>query len=530
MKKRLLFFIYILLILLSIPQVFAHEQLDDGWHVVVKNDESERGKTWENQAKEWGYYENGVEVMRYSKLTGAHRGWGEAPENSLASIRLNREKGYFTFETDIRFTKDNVPVLLHDATINSLARNNDLSVIEESKKINELTFEEVRNNYIFNIDRLNHTSATVLEGYSNNRITTFEEMLDYVKANKMYVNIELKTGTKAQIESLVKMTQDKNMHNYVRWLSFSTNLLKYVRDYDDDEFLHVLKSSSCDENKVYFCGEDVDYFWNKLKTENNMLYIAGATFKYANLSIVDLPKNYETNLPEKDVKNPIPMGKLTISEKSKNMIIESSSTITYSYLGDGEVKCISSDETKLTCTIDKENHIIQLKSIGEEETKATVNIYATQGILYSATGDNTISVTIETEYHNILRHIKDIQIEGYNLQFDANKNTYKLKIKNEKELKIGVSFDLDVGVYEIIGNKDLKNGSVISVYILNSRGDRLLTYTIEIEKEDEHIEEVVEAPDTLKNPSLITGIVSIILILVGLTLIQNTLFSSKKTS
>ena len=206
--KKMLCLILLIFIIYS-PIVLAHERLDDGWHIVVKNTESERGKSWYAQAKEWAYYENGKEILRYSSLLGSHRGWGEAPENSLASFQMTKDKGYYAFETDVRFTKDNVAVLLHDATINGVARNNDLSTITETTYVKDLTYNELKNNYVFNIERINHGKTTVLPDYNTNRITTFEEMLDFVKANKMYVNIELKEGTKEQIESLVKMTQKK---------------------------------------------------------------------------------------------------------------------------------------------------------------------------------------------------------------------------------------------------------------------------------------------------------------------------------
>ena len=53
----------------------------------------------------------------------------------------------------------------------------------------------MKNNHIFNIERVNHSEPTVLSGYNTNRITSFEEMLDFVKKNRMYVSIELKEGT-----------------------------------------------------------------------------------------------------------------------------------------------------------------------------------------------------------------------------------------------------------------------------------------------------------------------------------------------
>ena len=49
----------------------------------------------------------------------AHRGAGKlAPENTLASFRLGASHGYRMFECDVKLSQDNVPFLMHDATLN----------------------------------------------------------------------------------------------------------------------------------------------------------------------------------------------------------------------------------------------------------------------------------------------------------------------------------------------------------------------------------------------------------------------------
>ncbi|WP_229925700.1 glycerophosphodiester phosphodiesterase family protein [Streptomyces longispororuber] len=51
-------------------------------------------------------------------MTVAHRGqWREAPENSLAAVRAAFADGAELVEVDVRLTKDRVPVLMHDATV-----------------------------------------------------------------------------------------------------------------------------------------------------------------------------------------------------------------------------------------------------------------------------------------------------------------------------------------------------------------------------------------------------------------------------
>jgi len=53
----------------------------------------------------------------YPKLF-AHRGGGSlAPENTLAAVKLGQSLGYHAHEFDVKLSKDNVALLLHDATL-----------------------------------------------------------------------------------------------------------------------------------------------------------------------------------------------------------------------------------------------------------------------------------------------------------------------------------------------------------------------------------------------------------------------------
>ncbi|MEU1156113.1 glycerophosphodiester phosphodiesterase family protein, partial [Streptomyces sp. NPDC005918] len=55
---------------------------------------------------------------RAGVMIAAHRGqWRKAPENSVAGIRAGFADGAQIVEVDVRLTKDKVPVLMHDATV-----------------------------------------------------------------------------------------------------------------------------------------------------------------------------------------------------------------------------------------------------------------------------------------------------------------------------------------------------------------------------------------------------------------------------
>ena len=81
----------------------------------------------------------------------AHRGcWSKiCPENSIPAVERAARHGYMGIECDVKMTSDGKMVLMHDKTINRTCRNaDDYSKIKGKVKIEDLTFRELRNNYV----------------------------------------------------------------------------------------------------------------------------------------------------------------------------------------------------------------------------------------------------------------------------------------------------------------------------------------------------------------------------------------------
>ena len=70
-----------------------------------------------------------------------------------------------------------------------------------------------------------------------------------------------------------------------------------------------------------------------------------------------------------------------------------------------------------------------------------------------------------------------IQVKGYDLNFDISKLDYTLKIGDESTLEFDINEDYDK--ITINGNRDLKDGSIITITINN---DTPTTYIINIKK------------------------------------------------
>ena len=151
-----------------------------------------------------------------------HRGYNKvAPENTLAAFRLAAEMGFKAVECDIQFTKDGVPVVIHDS---SVTRTSNVAIVEtelfgaKKRKLSELTFDEVR--------QLDFGSWKS-EAYVGEKIPSFQEFLELCKQYGLHPYIELKSN--GDLPLLYSMTVSMGMQNQVTWISFDINLLNRMK-------------------------------------------------------------------------------------------------------------------------------------------------------------------------------------------------------------------------------------------------------------------------------------------------------------
>ena len=86
--------------------------------------------------------------------------------------------------------------------------------------------------------------------------------------------------------------------------------------------------------------------------------------------------------------------------------------------------------------------------------------------------------TFDVSSNNLI----DIVIENYAIEFDTTVNEYTLTIGDENSLVINPILEDNRSTVEVLGNENLKDGSVISVVVTNTDGGTN-TYTINIKKE-----------------------------------------------
>jgi glycerophosphoryl diester phosphodiesterase len=133
-----------------------------------------------------------------------HRGArAYAPENTIASFRKALEIGADAVELDVRKTKDNQLVVIHDADVKRTTDGEGL--------VSELTLKEIKG---FNAE-------------GGEKIPTFEEALDFLdKKVKVFVELKEDGLEKQMLDVICDMGLEKN----VVLVSFLEDALRKVRE------------------------------------------------------------------------------------------------------------------------------------------------------------------------------------------------------------------------------------------------------------------------------------------------------------
>ena len=141
-----------------------------------------------------------------------HRGASEdAPENTLSSVKESFKQGSDGVEIDIRLTKDNHVVCIHDK--NSLRTSGEFLIISETK-LNALKKLDV--------------GSWKSKKWKNERIPLLEEVLKVIP-DKKEIFIEVKTETEI-IEPLINALNRSNINlSDVSIISFNREVIKKIK-------------------------------------------------------------------------------------------------------------------------------------------------------------------------------------------------------------------------------------------------------------------------------------------------------------
>ena len=152
----------------------------------------------------------------------AHRGANEfAPQNTLPAFEKAVEIGCDGFETDIHLTKDGVPVVCHNFTVDETSNG--------KGEISEMTLSELR--------ELDFGSYKSKE-YAGTKIPTLDEFLDvYAKKKMSVLNIELKCrafsdSSREMAQKVIASVKEHGLFDDLIISSFNPQLLVACKEID----------------------------------------------------------------------------------------------------------------------------------------------------------------------------------------------------------------------------------------------------------------------------------------------------------
>ena len=142
-----------------------------------------------------------------------HRGASKyAPDNTRSAFELAIEMGADGVETDIHLTKDGIPVIQHNYTID---RNSNGSGWVEELTLDELSVLDF--------------GSWFSDDFKGERILTLDECLEIADKNMSLINLELKRATvkrSAIVEATMEIVKKHKMQDRVLISSFDHKLVK----------------------------------------------------------------------------------------------------------------------------------------------------------------------------------------------------------------------------------------------------------------------------------------------------------------
>ena len=193
-------------------------------------------------------------TLKLPKLIG-HRGVKDlCPENTLESIAMALELGLTFVEIDVKISKDKLPILLHDDTLDRTTNGNGLVI--------DYDYESIRN-----LD----AGKFFYKKNTNIFVPKLEDTLNLCINNNVNLNIELKPNKNFEKENTLQIYElTKNIHQIDIFFSsfdmisileisklypqsFRSFLLDDFKEYNIDDLINLSIN-----NDLKICGLNID--------------------------------------------------------------------------------------------------------------------------------------------------------------------------------------------------------------------------------------------------------------------------------
>lgn len=154
-------------------------------------------------------------------LVWAHRGAsGEAPENTIEAFRLAIAQEADGIELDVQLSRDKVPVVIHDETLDRTTDGAGAVVDSHWEYLRGLR------------------ASAGIEGYHSARIPGLAEVLDLIAPTPLLINIELKNsevGYPGLEEKVLAEVEDRGLAARVVYSSFNHDSVARLSTMTDSE-------------------------------------------------------------------------------------------------------------------------------------------------------------------------------------------------------------------------------------------------------------------------------------------------------
>lgn len=312
--------------------------------------------------------------------------------------------------------------------------------------------------------------------------------------NTFKINVVAENGDTKIYTLNITRKDDRSDNNYLKSLSLSKGSLKFRKDtttYNvevENDIEKIKVSATLDHNKASF----VEGFGPKeitLNLGNNTIYIKVRNEKGE-------LRTYTININRKDGR-------------------DNDSTLKEIKLSEGNIN-FKADILEYKVNVKYDVETFEIKATATSE-KSKVNIEGDKKLIV---GENIFNITVEAEngkqtvYKVIVvrkengyelssnNYIKSITIKNHALDFSSNIYRYTVKTKEDK-LDLSIVLEDEKSEYKITGNKNLENGSKITIKVTAENGD-IRTYIIDIEKSSNIIIIVIMILITIITVGLIT--------------------------
>ncbi|MFT7003064.1 MAG: glycerophosphoryl diester phosphodiesterase [Sulfurimonas sp.] len=160
-----------------------------------------------------------LELFKHPSLIGAHRGSiSTRPENTLSA--LENSIGFCDFiEIDVQLSSDGIAVIMHDETLKRTSNIKEIQAFKDRVpyKLSDFTYAELAT--------LDYGSWFYQDEKKPEPLLTLKKTLEFVKENKVFINIEIKDlhdsfSDKQVLSTLLKEINDSKTKEFILLSSF----------------------------------------------------------------------------------------------------------------------------------------------------------------------------------------------------------------------------------------------------------------------------------------------------------------------